>query len=79
MDDQPVGRAPDYTDAAITMLGVNIMWVMFVVWMLWGFVAVLMLAVAVNHIVEHVAARRGITPLFGHIRLRRRPKDDPRA
>ena len=79
MDDKRIGTAPDYTNAAITMLGINIMWIMFVIWMLWGMVPVLMLAFVVNHFVEYVAARRGITPVFGHMRFGRFSNRDPQA
>ncbi|MCE8007833.1 hypothetical protein [Aestuariivita sp.] len=71
MDDHQIGRAPDYTNAAITMMGINLMWVFFVVWMLWGFVPVILLALMVNHFAERVAERRGITPAFARIRLSR--------
>ena len=79
MDDKRIGAAPDYTNAALTMLGINLMWIMFVVWMLWGLVPTLMLAFAVNHWVEHVAARRGVTPLFGHLRFGLISNRDPQA
>jgi len=69
MDDRQVREAPDYTNAAINMLGINLLWIFFVTWMLWGFVPVLMLAIAVNLFVEHVADRRGLTPVFGFIKL----------
>ena len=78
MDDKRIGAAPDYTNAAITMLGVNMMWIMLAVWMLWGIVPVLILAVFVNHFVEHLSDRRGITPAFGHIRVGRAPNKGPR-
>lgn len=69
MDHRQKGRAPDYTNAAITMLGINLMWIFFVIWMLWGMVPVILIAVGVNHFVEYVAAKRGVTPVFGHIRF----------
>ena len=71
MDNRQVGRAPDYTNAAINMLGINLMWIFFVVWMLWGFIPVLMIAYAINRFVEHVGDTRGLTPVFGKLSLQR--------
>lgn len=79
MDDKRIGTAPDYTTAAITMIGINIMWILFVIWMVWGMIPALMLAFVVNHFVEYVAARRGITPMFGHLRFGLISNRDPQA
>ncbi|TMV07752.1 hypothetical protein FGK63_09815 [Ruegeria sediminis] len=49
MRDRNIGRAPDYTVAALTMLGVNLLWIFFTVWALWGFLAALALAWALNY------------------------------
>ncbi|UWQ89824.1 histidinol phosphate aminotransferase [Aliisedimentitalea scapharcae] len=51
-------RAPDYTNAAITMLGVNLMWIFFVIWVLFGVVPVLLLALLINHGIDRYAAVR---------------------
>jgi len=67
MPDRHKSIAPDFTNAAITMLGVNLLWIFFVIWVLYGFVTVLVLAVFINHFVERVAVRRGIRPAFGWI------------
>ncbi|MBE1284948.1 MAG: histidinol phosphate aminotransferase [Rhodobacteraceae bacterium] len=48
-DDHERPAAPDYTAAAITMLGVNLMWIFFVLWVLIGFIPVLLLAACINH------------------------------
>lgn len=50
--------APDYTAAAITMLGVNLMWIFFVAWVLFGFVPVLLLALLINHGIDRFEAVR---------------------
>ncbi len=71
MDNRQVGRAPDYTNAAINMLGINLMWIFFVVWMLWGFIPVLMIAYMVNRFVEYVGDTRGISPVFGKLSFAR--------
>lgn len=51
--------APDYTAAAITMLGVNLMWIFFVLWVLAGFVPVLLLAILINHGIDRFEALQG--------------------
>ena len=52
MDNKPVGRAPNYTTACIAMFGVNITWVLVVIWVLWGLIAALLLAVGLTHLME---------------------------
>jgi len=61
------------------MLGINLMWIFFVVWMLWGFIPVLMIAYMVNRFVEHVGDTRGISPVFGKLSLARLRTGDPQA
>lgn len=68
MDDRRISQAPDYTNAAINMLGINLLWIFFVVWMLWGMLPVLLLALMINHFVERVGERRGIRPAFSPLR-----------
>ncbi len=68
MDDRRISQAPDYTNAAINMLGINLLWIFFVIWMLWGMVPVLLMALLINHFVERVAERRGIRPVFSPVR-----------
>jgi len=46
--------APNYTDAAITMLGVNLLWIFFVLWVLFGFVPVVILAILINHGIDRL-------------------------
>ncbi len=76
MDHQPIGRAPDYTNAAINMMGINLLWIFFVVWVLWGVIPVLMIAYAINRFVEYVGDTRGITPVFGKLSLARLRADN---
>ena len=49
MKNQPVGRAPNYTNACIAMFGVNLTWILIVIWAVWGLVAAGLLALGVNH------------------------------
>ncbi|WP_299724568.1 hypothetical protein [uncultured Tateyamaria sp.] len=52
MDNKPVGRAPNYTTACIAMFGVNITWVLVLIWAIWGLIAAMLLAIGVNHLME---------------------------
>lgn len=50
--------APNYTNAALTMAWVNIMWVFGVIWAVWGIVPVLLLGLIFNHCIDRLAALR---------------------
>ncbi|PCJ05251.1 MAG: histidinol phosphate aminotransferase [Rhodobacteraceae bacterium] len=54
MHDQKLRRTPDLLAAAVTFLGINMMWIFFVVWMLYGLVPVLVLAVLINHVITRL-------------------------
>ncbi len=71
MNNSPTGSAPDYTNAALIMLGVNMVWIFTLLWALYGFVLVLVLALAINHLVERFAQTRGAVPVFGFVTDRR--------
>lgn len=58
MREREITSAPDYTSAALTMLAVNLTWIFFVLWILAGFVPVLLLAAFLNHLVNRFAIRR---------------------
>lgn len=58
MREREITSAPDYTSAALTMLAVNLTWIFFVLWILAGFVPVLLLAAFLNHLVNRFAMRR---------------------
>ena len=58
MRDGPIKAAPDYTVAALIMAGVNLTWVFFALWALWGLIPVLLLAGAINHVISRLQARR---------------------
>ena len=57
MQNRRPGRAPDYTQAALVMLGVNLMWVFLLLWAMFGFIASLALAALVNHAITRLDAR----------------------
>lgn len=52
MKNQPMGRAPNYTTACIAMFGINVTWILIVIWAVWGLVAAALLALGVNHVIE---------------------------
>lgn len=59
MPERKIAAAPDYTRAALTMLGVNLLWIFFVIWVIWGIVPVLVLAALINHGIDRLQQRRG--------------------
>ncbi|OED48162.1 histidinol phosphate aminotransferase [Leisingera sp. S232] len=48
---------PDFFTAAIMFVGINLMWIFFVVWVLYGLVPVLVLAVLINHFITRLEIR----------------------
>ena len=59
MRDRPIGTAPNYTIPALVMLGVNLFWMLGVIWAVWGLVPVLVLAMVLNHLITRLGAARG--------------------
>lgn len=53
----PIGIAPNYTNPALIMLGVNLGWVFFLIWATAGMAAVLLLAVALNQLITRLRDR----------------------
>ncbi len=62
MNDHRMKSAPNYTNAALTMLGVNLMWVFMVIWALLGYVAVLVVAALLNTGITWLASRTANRP-----------------
>ncbi|SFE65548.1 hypothetical protein [Roseivivax sediminis] len=52
------GRAPDYTNAALAMGLVNLLWILGVIWVLFGLPAVLLIGWGLNRLIDRLAARR---------------------
>ena len=48
---------PDFFNAAITFAGINLMWIFFVIWVMYGMVPVLVLAVLINHFITRLDIR----------------------
>ncbi|KIC12337.1 histidinol phosphate aminotransferase [Leisingera sp. ANG-M1] len=51
------GGMPDFFTAAITFAGINLMWIFFVIWVMYGLVPVLVLAVLINHFITRLDIR----------------------
>ena len=58
MRDRQISPAPNYTNAALTMLGVNLMWMFLALWALFGLIPVLLIAFAINRLITLLEARR---------------------
>lgn len=57
MRGRPPGKAPDYTDAALVMGGVNLLWIFMALWALFGFWSVLAAGVVLNALISRLALR----------------------
>lgn len=55
----PVQSAPNYTNAALVMGFVNLMWVFVLMFVLWGLPSVMVLAVILNAGIDRMARRKG--------------------
>lgn len=55
-NDRPA--APDFTQACVVMFGVNLTWIMMVIWAIWGLVAVAVLGWVVNKLISRIAMAR---------------------
>ena len=52
--------APNYTSACVVMFGVNLAWVLMLIWAVWGLIAAAVLAWGLNRLIARVeAARQG--------------------
>jgi hypothetical protein len=56
---QSPGSAPNFTQACLVMFGVNIAWVFFVLWAIWGLIAVAVTGWCINRAISYLEARRG--------------------
>lgn len=53
------GSAPNFTNAAVVMFGVNITWIFVILWAVWGLIAVAATGWAINHAINFIEKRRG--------------------
>ncbi len=51
--------APNYTDACIVMFGVNLMWILMVIWAVWGMLAVALTGWCLHHLIGRIGVSRG--------------------
>jgi hypothetical protein len=52
------GAAPNFKNACVVLFGVNITWVLFVLWAIWGLVAAAALGWCINRCLSLFEARR---------------------
>lgn len=52
------GSAPNFTNAAVVMFGVNIGWIFVTIWAVWGLIAVAITGWAINYIISFIEKRR---------------------
>jgi hypothetical protein len=50
-------QAPNYTNAALAMGLVNLLWVLGLIWVLWGLPAVLLTGLGLNTLINRLAHR----------------------
>ena len=55
-DNRPA--APDFTVACIVMFGVNLTWILMVIWVVWGLIAAAATGWAVNKVITRIDAAR---------------------
>ncbi len=49
--------APDYTPACIVMFGVNLVWMLFLVWAIWGLIAAGLAGWIVHKLIDRIDVR----------------------
>lgn len=58
MHKHSMGSAPNYTNAALFWGGVNLFWVLLLLWQVIGFVAAIIAAAGVNYLIDRRAQNR---------------------
>lgn len=51
--------APNYTLACVVMFGVNLTWILMLVWVVWGLIAAVATGWAVSKVINRIEAARG--------------------
>ncbi len=51
--------APNFTQACVVMFGVNLTWILMVIWVVWGLFAVAATGWLVNQVINRIAVARG--------------------
>ncbi len=52
------GSAPNFKQTCIVMFGINIAWVFFVIWAIWGLIAVAGTGWCINRAISLIASRQ---------------------
>ncbi len=65
------GRAPNYTTACIAMFGVNLAWILLLIFALWGLIAALLAGFAVHRWIGWLEVKRSTSNVAS--------PDEPRA
>lgn len=55
MEDHKMGSAPNYTNACIVMFGVNVMMILIAIWVIWGLLIAVFLALCLNHLMDRMS------------------------
>ncbi|WP_282127337.1 hypothetical protein [Roseobacter litoralis] len=58
MEGHKLGRAPNFTGACIVMFGVNLGWILLLLFAVYGLVAAIFLGLVVNHWVSWLEQRK---------------------
>ena len=61
MEQHKLGRAPNYTGACIVMFGVNLGWVLLLLFAVYGLVVAVFICLVVNHWLNWLDLRRRAT------------------
>lgn len=51
--------APNYTVACIVMFGVNLLWMLMLVWAVWGFFIAACVSLGLHYLINRIGAARG--------------------
>lgn len=57
-DDHNRPAAPNFTQACVVMFGVNLTWILMVIWAVWGILAVALTGWVVNQIIRRIEVAR---------------------
>lgn len=58
MDDHQFQRAPDFTTACIVMFGVNLAWILLLIFALYGLVIAVFASLVLNHAIKWLETRK---------------------
>lgn len=56
MNDGEFRSAPNFTTACIVMFGINLSWILFAIWAVWGLIIAMLVSAGINHGMTRVHA-----------------------